>query len=118
MRPESKLLANVLLAHHRATTAACPPGKKIIYSRYTLPYGRLCTQAGVPHVLPIVSSFLLEVAEWSAASGYPALNALAVNADSGIPGDGYDGAGGYAIIDWPAEVERCVRFGNYPATVP
>ncbi len=66
MRRESKLLANALLSHHRQVTKATPPGKKIIESHYTIPYGRLCATAGVPHVLPVISQFLLEVAEWSA----------------------------------------------------
>ena len=118
MKRESRHLANELLTHHKKVTAAKPPGKRIIEANYTIPYGRLCTQAGVPHILPVVSNFLLEVAEWSAASGYPALNSLAVYAETGIPGDGYDGAGGFGIVDWPAELDRCVRFTKYPATVP
>ena len=120
MKRESKLLANALLAHHRLVTQAKPPpppGKKVVESHYTIPYGRLCTVAGVPHVLPVVSQFLLEVAEWSAASGYPALNALAVNAGTGIPGDGYDGAGGFTIVHWPDELARCVRCTTYPQSV-
>jgi hypothetical protein len=118
MRRESKLLANALLEHHRKTTSAKPPGKRIIAASYTLPYGRLGVMAGVPHVLPVISQFLREVAEWSAVSGYPALNALAVNAETGIPGEGYDGAGGFEIIHWPAELDRCVRFRGYPEAAP
>lgn len=118
MKRESRLLANTLLAHHRQVTKAKPPSKRIIESHYTIPYGRLCTVAGVPHVLPVVSQFLLEVAEWCADAGYPALNALAVNANTGIPGEGYDGAGGFAIVDWPGELERCVRWQKYPQTIP
>lgn len=118
MRRESKLLANALLDHHRKVVKAKPPGKKIIEVHYTIPYGKLCAAAGVPHVLPVVSQFLLEVAEWCAELDYPALNALAVNASTGIPGEGYDGAGGFTIVDWPGEVERCVRWSAYPQSIP
>lgn len=117
MRRESRLLANALLEHHRQVVTAKPPGKKIIESHYAIPYGRLCTVAGVPHVLPVISDFLLEVAEWCAGAGFPALNALAVNANTGIPGPGYDGAGGFAIVDWPDELGRCVRYKGYPQRI-
>lgn len=118
MKRESRLLANELLAHHRKVTKSNPPGRKIIEANYTIPYGRLCSLAGVPHVLPVINQFLCEVAEWSSASGYPALNALAVNADTRIPGDGYDGAGGFEIVHWPAELDRCVRWTSYPVAIP
>lgn len=118
MKRESRLLANALLVHHRQASTAKPPARKIIEANYTIPYGRLCSLAGVPHVLPVISQFLREVAEWSAASGYPALNALAVNAETGIPGEGYDGAGGFEIVHWPAELDRCVRFTSYPGSIP
>jgi hypothetical protein len=61
--------------------------------------------AGVPHVLPIVGTFLLEIAEWCEADGHPPLNSLAVN-DTSTPGDGYDEAGGFKIINWPSDVEK------------
>jgi len=44
------------------------------------------------------------------------LNSLAVNGTTGLPGDGYDGAGGFHIVNWPANVEQCIRFSGYPAT--
>lgn len=116
MKRESVLLANELLAHHRRVVASKPPGKRVIHSNYTIPYGQLCQRAGVPHALANISFFLLEVAEWSAANNWPALNALAVNAESGIPGEGYDGAGGFKITEWPAELDRCVRFAGFPSS--
>jgi hypothetical protein len=84
---------------------------------YAPRYGVLCDRAGVPHVLPIVGYFLGEVAEWCKAEGHPPLNSLAVN-DTGMPGDGYDEAGGFKIINWPADVERCIRCTSYPAKMP
>jgi hypothetical protein len=66
----------------------------------------------------MVGSFLGEVADWCAAQGHPPLNSLAVNADTGIPGEGYEGAGGFKIVDWPTEVEQCIRFVGYPRRTP
>ena len=117
MKREAVLLANELLAHHRRAVAAKAPGKQFIHSDYTIPYGQLCRRAGVPHALANISYFLLEVAEWSATNKVPALNALAVNAKSGIPGEGYDGAGGFEITKWPEELERCIRFAGYPTSI-
>jgi hypothetical protein len=65
----------------------------------------------------VVGPFLLEIAEWCKDAGYPPLNALAVNA-TGMPGEGYDGAGGYIVKDWPNDVEGCILFTGYPAKVP
>src|SRR6476659_263240 len=113
MRAEARALAQALLAHHRAVTRQQPPGNTVIPGHYTIRYGALCTKAGVPHVLRIVGGFLQEVAEWCEANGYPPLNSLAVN-ETGMPGDGYDGAGGFKIVNWPAEVEQCIRFRGYP----
>jgi hypothetical protein len=118
MRAESRALCRELLLHHQAKTAAHPPGMRVIARYYTIPYGDLCTRAGVPHLTRIVGQFLAEVAEWCEASGFPPLNSLAVNSDTGIPGEGYDGAGGFAIVDWPADVEACVGFTGYPTSPP
>jgi hypothetical protein len=117
MRPESRALGKALLDHHRQATRKAPPTLVVVTARYTIRYGTLCVQAGVPHVTRIVGEFLQEIAEWCANEGYPPLNALAVN-DTGMPGDGYDGAGGFTIIDWPREVEECIRFSSYPSTMP
>jgi hypothetical protein len=48
----------------------------------------------------------------------PPLNSLAVNAQTGIPGASYDGAGGFHTVDWPRDVDACIRIGKYPATAP
>jgi len=64
-----------------------------------------------------VGQFLGEIADWCSTHGYPPLNALAVN-DTGLPGDGHDGAGGFKIVNWPAEVEQCIRFTGYPVKMP
>ncbi len=117
MRAEARALGNHLLAHHRIVTTTFPPGQKVIVDKYTIRYNKLCTAAGVPHVLQVVGNFLGEVAEWCAANGYPPLNALAVN-DTRMPGDGYDGAGGFKLLHWPTQVEECIRFKRYPLLIP
>lgn len=97
---------------------AFPPGKRILVDRYLLGYADLCRRAGVPHLTRIVGNFLLEVAEWCRDCEFPALNALAINEEKGMPGDGYDKAGGFLIVNWPAEVEACIRFTGYPQNMP
>ena len=118
MLPESRALCGELLRHHRTTIAAHPPGKHVVPGPYTITYGDLCARAGVPHLTRIVGKFLLEIAEWCAGSGFPPLNALAVNRETRIPGDSYDGAGGFTSANWPTDVEACIRFNGYPATPP
>lgn len=120
MRAETVRLGQALLDHHRAATARLPPQtpKRLIPARYTIQYGALCEKAGVPHVVRMVGNFLGEVAEWCAERNYPPLNSLAVNSASGLPGDGYDGAGGFHIVNWPSNVEQCIRFTGYPVEFP
>jgi hypothetical protein len=58
--------------------------------------------------------FLLEIAEWCEANGWRYLNALAVNADSRMPGDNYEGAAGCTLLDWPRQSDECIAFRGYP----
>ncbi|XXF78879.1 hypothetical protein P2318_03730 [Myxococcaceae bacterium GXIMD 01537] len=119
MDPISRKLGQALLDHHRSVTKLHPPGSKLMVDNYVIAYGTLCARANVPlGILPIIGRYLLPIAEWCAYAPYPALNSLAVNEKTGIPGDGYDEAGGFMIIHWPAEVERCIRFTGYPAKIP
>jgi hypothetical protein len=117
MRPEARALGQELLTQHRVATGQFPPRNHIVPSQYTIRYGVLCDRAGVPHVIRIVGTFLGEIAEWCESEGFPPLNSLAVG-ENGIPGDGYDGAGGFRAIDWPADVEACIRFTGYPRKMP
>lgn len=116
MRPESKALGQTLLDHHRRMVSQHPPGRSPILGRYTIRYGELCSRAGLPHLTRIVGSFLQDVAVWCQAAGYPPLNALAVN-DTGMPGDGYDGAGDCEIVKWPDQAKNCILFTGYPAGI-
>jgi hypothetical protein len=118
MRPESRALGQVLLDHHRTTTSQYPPTEKPNIEHYLLAYNTLCSRANVPYLTRTVGAFLGEIAQWCADNRWPPLNALAVNANTRMPGEGYDGAGGFLIVDWPAEAERCIRFKKYPVTMP
>lgn len=117
MRPEARALGNALLSQHRETTTRHPPGARVRPDRYTIRYGVLCERARVPHLVRSVGPFLVEVAEWCEAEGFPPLHALAVG-QAGMPSDGYDGAGGFRMIDWATDVETCIRFTGYPAAIP
>jgi hypothetical protein len=117
MRTEARALGQALLDHHRAITTQHPPGKRLITAKYTIRYGVLCDRARLPHLVRIVGAFLGDVAEWCAAGNLPPLNALAVG-ENGVPGDGYDGAGGFKGSDWVRDVEKCIRFAGYPTTMP
>lgn len=117
MKPESKALCQVLLDHHALTTKLHPPTSNLIVANYLIRYGDLCNRAGVPHLTRIVGRFLIEIAEWCEDNDYPPLNSLAVN-DTGMPGDAYDEAGGFKIINWPSDVDDCICFAGYPAQAP
>ena len=120
MTAVARAICQALLDHRHRKTTALPPAriKHIIPGNYTIAYGDLCAAAAVP-ISPIaISPFLLEIAQWCDAAGIPPLNSLAVNAQTGIPGASYDGAGGFRIVDWPRDVDACIRFGNYPAMSP
>jgi len=117
IKPESRALAQALLDHHRARVTELPPRGKPATAQYLVRYGDLCAKAGVPHLTRVVGPFLREIAEWCKAAGYPPLNALAVN-QTGMPGEGYDGAGGYVMNEWPKDVEACILFTGYPARLP
>jgi hypothetical protein len=79
-------------------------------------YGVLCDRAGVPFLTHGVGQFLGEIAEWCDEHGWPPLNALAVNAEEWMPGDGYDEAAGCALISWADAVKKCIAFRRYPAS--
>src|SRR5262245_33580397 len=116
----SRALGQVLLEHHNRVTTRYPPGEKLVLNRYTISYNELCGKAKAHDLTRIVGKFLGEIADWCAAEDWPPLNALAVNAETGIPGEGYDKAGGGLcnIVNWPAEIERCIRFKEYPLRMP
>ena len=118
MKPESIAMGQVLLDHHRdhcciRADGTLPPRKCCLIT-----YKDLCSQAKVPDLTQKPGLFLSEVAEWCVTNGWPPLPALAVNAESGIPGDNYDGAPGCNILNWDQEADLCIAFRDYPPRIP
>jgi hypothetical protein len=119
---EARAVANVLLAQHREVCRrvkiSIEDSSDDVVNECTLTYGTVCERAKMLHLTHIVGRFMEEVAQWCADNGWPPLNSLAVNAESWIPGGGYDGAGG--ICDqclWPQQVRECIKFRKYPRTI-
>lgn len=116
MTAEARALAQVLLDHHRTV---CWPkrGTQADIDSCLIVYTPLCERAGMPHLTRSVGQFLREVAQWCEANGWPPINALAVNRDSRMPGDGYDGAPGCSLLKWPDEARAAIEFDGYPTAV-
>jgi hypothetical protein len=108
MRPESIAMANILLRHHKRIQG----GKD--FDACLIPYGQLCEQAQVPFLTHNPGPFLAEVADWCTQNGCPPLNALAVRADTRMPGDGYDRASNCSLLNWQKEAEDCINCDLYP----
>lgn len=122
MSEESRAVANVLLGHHREV---CRPVRitaeeisNDLVDECTLTYGIVCERAKMVDLTHIVGRFMGEIAQWCADNDWPPLNSLAVNAESSIPGVGYDGAGGICEQHlWPQQVRECIKFRKYPREV-
>jgi hypothetical protein len=113
MSPEAQKLAQALLDHHRkvcrSRTKPSPSFESCLIA-----YGDLCDQASLSHLKPDVGKFLREVAQWCHDSGWPPLNALAVNHKTRRPARGYDSAPGCSRERWQDEVTTCINFAGYP----
>ena len=115
MRPEAIAMANVLLRHHKSIYE--PIAKQVDINSCVMAYGKMCDLAGVPWLMRNPGGFLEEIASWCSDNGWPPLNSLAVNGESRMPGDGYDGARGCSLINWASEAEACIKFSGYPEKV-
>jgi hypothetical protein len=118
---EARVLARELLRRHEQICCQLgihePEGvTNGMVDRSTITYGVLCDRAGVPFLTHSVGLFLGEIAHWCDENGWPPLNALAVNSERWMPGNGYDGAAGCALISWADEVRKCIAFSHYPAS--
>lgn len=119
LSPEAQVIFRELLRHHERVCRQ-PGTRKTedvtdgMISRCVLPYGNLCELAGVAFLTHCVGRYLGEIAEWCDLNGWPPWNALAVNNETRMPGDGYDGALGCHILEWPEEIRRCIAFRGYP----
>ncbi len=116
MTGEARALAQTLLNHHRKMCRGRTNGQRIVYS-CVIPYGLLCEQADVSYLTHRVGDFLREVAEWCHANDWLPINALAVNKNTRMPGEGYDGAPGCKLLQWPETVTACIEFDGYPEVV-
>ena len=116
---EAQQLCNVLLEHHRGyrRSHGDRPIRREHIGEYTIPYGRLCELAGLEYLTHPVGQFLQEIAQWCERNGRPPLNSLAVNKETGQPGDGYDTAPGCGGQPWWELAEQCIRFEGYPERV-
>jgi DNA-binding XRE family transcriptional regulator len=118
MSARARRLCQTLLNHHRARTKTRPPGKQVSPGSYTISYSDLCLTAGVPNE-PANNRCYGEIADWCLDNEWPPLNSLAVNKDTRQPGDGYDGSGDFCdLMEWPTQVEACIRFNGYPRNAP
>lgn len=80
--------------------------------RCVISYASLCENAHLGREFARTSRlFLFEIAEECERRDWPPLNALAVNAQSGYPGDGYNQAPG--TFNWEGDVKRVVAFTDY-----
>jgi len=111
---EARVLANVLLAHHRHLRQDLHLTPDSVTPQHMLPYGELCAKANLQYLTRTVGHFLGQVAEWCHENGLPPLNSLAVNEQSKVPGSGYDGAVGCSLTHWWDEVRKCVACKGYP----
>lgn len=117
MTPEARALAQALLDHHRLI---CRPrrGAQPSVDSCVITYALVCERAGVPHLTRSVGQFLREVAQWCDENGWPPINALAVNRDTRMPGEGYDGAPGCSLLAWSGEAQAAIEFSGYPDVMP
>ncbi len=116
MTAEARALAQALLNHHRQMCRGRTSGQRST-DLCVIPYGLLCEQADVSYLTHRVGQFLREVAKWCQANDWPPINALAVNKDTRMPGEGYDGAPGCNLLQWPEAVTACIEFDGYPEVV-
>jgi hypothetical protein len=84
---------------------------------YCIRYADLCERAGLPRTYALACRHNLQAAaEYCAQNRWPPLNPLAVG-ESGVPGEGYEGAPGCKFATWDRDVLRCIQFEGYPSRV-
>lgn len=85
-----------------------------------LSYSMLCRQAGVPFMTHSAGGPLEQVAAYCDRSGWPPINALAVNQDSRYPGEGFFSAPGCSrtLEGWVNDVTAVLAFNKYPKIAP
>jgi hypothetical protein len=120
MTPIANKIGNALLEHHKEHCSGIDtlpePATGENVRGFTITYGNLLRKAAVEdHLLPrSVGPYLDELAAWSIENEFPPINALAVRAEDGIPGFGFNDAEGCS--NWSVQVRKCISF-KYPATI-
>jgi hypothetical protein len=112
MTPEATAFANALLDRHQHVCLNSSKRDDCVIS-----YKELSERAKLPFLTRSAGPFLAEIADWCRLKGWPPINALAVRQDFKIPGDGYDGAGGFLLKDWEDDVQACIDFRGYPKEI-
>ena len=112
---EARVLARELLRRHEQVcrqlgVSAAKDVTDGMIDRSVISYGILCDRAGVPFLTHSVGWFLEEIAKWCAGNSWPLLNALAVNSETRMPGDGYEGVAGGSLSNWAEEVKNVSRL--------
>jgi hypothetical protein len=115
MREETIRLARELLVWHDWIRTKRKNG--VVALTDLALYKKLCERAGVPDLYRPVGIFLGELATWCKEKGLPPLNSLAVNAETHIPGVGYDSADGCSYNTWWNDVVACIE-SDYPPRIP
>jgi hypothetical protein len=121
LTPEARAITHELLRRHEEIRAqfSVHTAKSVtdgMIRQSVISYGVLCQRVGAPFLTHCVGHFLGEIAECCANNCWPPLNALAVNSETGMPGEGYDDADGCSLLHWPDEIKRCIAFDRYPAS--
>lgn len=82
---------------------------------FLITYGDLVDTAGLSGFITPEGTgpYLKEIAEKCRDEKLPPLNALVVNKQSHIPGDAYDGAGGFTLVHWPVDVLDVMKCTSY-----
>jgi hypothetical protein len=122
MNPIAHALGQALLDHHQAickpVTIMASDMNKAFVEAHCLSYGALVERAGHPCPARFAGKHLYEVAVWCCTeNGWPPIHALAVKADTKIPGEGYDGAPGGGFALWEEKVRECIAFKGYPSKI-
>lgn len=121
MNPLSIDLGNALLQRHKKFCGGfvgnAEDVSEELIRRTIIPYKALLVSIGAPETLAeSIGTYLEEVAEWCDARGLPPVNALAINAQLGMPGAGYFMAPG-ASEKWDNDVRMCISCDRYPSKI-
>jgi len=121
MNPLSFDLGNALLARHRQLcgnfTGNSETVSEELIRKAVISYTALLRVVGAPESLARgIGTYLEEVAAWCDAKKLPPVNALAINAELGMPGPGFFTAPG-ASTNWENDVRKCIACKNYPLEI-